>query len=213
MPIEETVAAAATAAAAPSTEIASAATTDNNDETHGRHGRRSRSGRRGRGGRGGRGRGRSNTSKLATTQTTTASTWQPVKPILGALCLKSEKHENKVSYDEFSKSLVNYVNTELEGGSDVIPVIEEFDDIRVAWEIGPNNLTPTEEASAVKKRLQQMKVNAFFYRLLTITENMEKLWGLAWGNTSASLKSQIETDLDFNQRSKLLDSICAQDIS
>ena len=52
-----------------------------------------------------------------------------------------------------------------------------------------------------------MKVNAFFYRLLTITENMEKLWGLAWGNTSASLKSQIETDLDFNQRSKSLDSI------
>jgi hypothetical protein len=114
-----------------------------------------------------------------------------------------------VSYDEFSKSIVNYVNTELEGGSDIIPVIEEFDDIRVTWEIEnmPNDLTPTEEASAVKKRLQQMKVNAFFYRLLTITQNMEKLWGLAWGNTSASLKSQIETDLDFNQCSKSLDSI------
>jgi hypothetical protein len=36
---------------------------------------------------------------------------------------------------------------------------------------------------------------------------MEKLWGLAWGNTSASLKSQIETDINFNQCSKSLDSI------
>lgn len=117
-----------------------------------------------------------------------------------------------MSYDKFSKSLlVNYMNTEVDGGtSDIIPVIEDFDDIRMVWKKDnmPDDLTPDEASSAVKKRLQQMKGNAFFYRrLLTISENMETLWSLAWENTSASLKSQIKTDAESSQRSKLLNFI------
>ena len=57
------------------------------------------------------------------------------------------------------------MNTELEGGSDVIPIIEDFDDIRVAWETHnmSEDLTTAEEASAVKKRLKMSNTCTVLY--------------------------------------------------
>ena len=129
--------------------------------------------------------------------------WEGAKPEVGAvLGLKSERLNNKVTFEVFREKLAIHVLSEFRNGRDILPAIKKMTDPRVTLRSrsGPKELTDEEKKSSIEVELQKQRIKPYIEREITARTNMDKLYGVIKGQCSESCIGIIENDKDHDDK-------------
>ena len=124
------------------------------------------------------------------------------------LALRTERFNHKVVFSSFTDKLKNYVVSNFNDAKDIVPMIEELrDTTQDVQNDEPANLTGTDATNAVKVIIKTEQVKRWMRRIEIHKNNKSTLYGLVWGQCSAGLQESIKGEAEYEQKSKVFDSI------
>ena len=109
--------------------------------------------------------------------------------IVIVLGLRTERVTKKVPFDTFREKLANYVLTTLKNAEDVVELIEEQVDPRASFEENnkPQPLTDEQKEDDMDVMIQTQYLKIYATRKFEIKDNINKIYGLFWGQFTHSL--------------------------
>ena len=113
------------------------------------------------------------------------------------LALRSERFDKKVSFQEFMDKIANYVVTNYKDGGDIQPLFVDLVDPTSDFQaknkpVKPESNQDEENPDEVDLEIYKEEVKQFVQRKMNLRRNMEKLYGLIWGQCSAGLQAYIK---------------------
>jgi hypothetical protein len=113
-----------------------------------------------------------------------------------------------VTFDIFREKLETYILRELKEANDVLPAVRELTCPKSSIDAQePKDLSEAEMKSAVKTMILQQEVKEFLLRKKTIQNNLDKIYGLVWGQCSQSLQSVMKGDVEYKEKSVAADCV------
>ena len=126
------------------------------------------------------------------------------------LCIGSKKWEvtKKVTYNIFKEKLANYVVANVTQGSDIECVILYLEDAKEQVDKEkPNKPTANELRDDMVKWEYQEMFKWYLNRLEQVRTNLKALYSLVWGQCTDALQSVVQTQTDFEAKSRSHDSV------
>ena len=116
------------------------------------------------------------------------------------LGLQSEKFNKKVQFQVFLEKLGTYIVSNLKDGGDIQPLYTTLSDPNENFASKHKPIKPesneTGELDEVDPEIYRKEVKQFVQRKINMRRNLEKAYGLIWGQCSAGLQAYIK-DLSY----------------
>ena len=108
------------------------------------------------------------------------------------LALRSERFDKKVSFQEFTDKVENYVVANFKDGGDIQPLFVDLIDPTGEFQVKNKPIKPKtneddENPDEVDLEIYKEEVKQFVQQKMNLRRNLEKSYGLIWGQCSASL--------------------------
>jgi hypothetical protein len=129
-------------------------------------------------------------------------------PAIGVILgLRTERIDKKTAFDNFREKLANYVLTNLKDAQDVIQLVEEQIDPRESFKKNnkPKPLTDEQKKDDIDVMIQTQYLKIYASREFAIKDNMNKIYGLFWGQCTHSLQCVIKNGSDFKDKHRAKD--------
>ena len=142
-------------------------------------------------------------------QLTNHITWEgDNSEVNGVVGMKIEKFHLKVPFETFKDKIMNYVISNYKNGGDMKPIFKKLEDPIKVMESKhkPKSLDGT--ADQIEKDIQRERIKQFVSREYVLRSNMEKLYGLLWGQCSSALQATIKGISEYEEKSDDFDPIC-----
>ena len=113
------------------------------------------------------------------------------------LALRSERFDKKVSFQEFTDKVANYVVINFKDGGDIQPLFTDLIDPTSEFQaknkpIKPEGNEEEENPDEVDLEIYKEEVKQFVQRKMNLRRNLEKSYGLIWGQCSAGLQAYVK---------------------
>ena len=122
-----------------------------------------------------------------------------------------ERFDKKVQYQVFIEKVTNYVISNLKDGGDIQTVYTELKDPTNNFQEQnkPIKLLPDDFGGIdeVHQEIYKEEVKQFVQQKINIRRNVEKSYGLVWGQWSADLKQYIKGISLYESRSKIFGTV------
>ena len=143
------------------------------------------------------------------TQPTDSNSFEGNVPEIGAvLGLKYEKFKKKsASFEIFLEKVSVYVISNLNDGGDCKLIFRKMQNPTKTFRAKYKPSAPTESSDTVDKDIYKEEVKLFVSREINLRRNIEKIFGLVWGQCSSALQSNIKAISEFEDKYDDLDTI------
>lgn len=103
----------------------------------------------------------------------------------------------------------NYALTNFKNGKDIMPLFTDMKDPMPSFKNKHKTKTISEEdkKDSVEVDIYQEKIKMYVSREHTVSKNVEKAYGLMWGQCSAALQVRIEGCNNFKNKSNEKDAL------
>ena len=146
------------------------------------------------------------TNRNGTVQSSTKRDYEGATPKLGAiLALRSENVTKKVNYDRFLEKLQIYIINELKNGDSIIEVTKKPKATIIEKDQKPKELSDEAKQSTVDVEIHKEEIKDYVKDLKLLKANLKKVYGIIYGNCTESVQTMIETDSEYNEKSKKID--------
>ena len=120
------------------------------------------------------------------------------------LALKFEKFHKKIPYEQFVDKINQYVLGNYKDGSDIKCLLKKLEDpMDTLKKYLPEDID--ENASAVEKEIQKEEIKQYVARKTNLRRNIEKVFGLIWGQCSSSLQAYIKGLSEYEEKCDVFD--------
>ena len=120
------------------------------------------------------------------------------------LALKFEKFHKKIPYEQFVDKINQYVLGNYKDGSDIKCLLKKLENpMDTLKKYLPEDID--ENASAVKKEIQKEEIKQYVARKTNLRRNIEKVFGLIWGQCSLSLQAYIKGLSEYEDKCDVFD--------
>ena len=127
------------------------------------------------------------------------------------LALRSERFDKKVHFQVFMEKMGNYVISNLKDGGDIQSIFHDLKDPTENFLQTHKPVKPPQDEFGgiddVDKEIYKEEVKQFVQRKINLRRNIEKSYGLIWGQCSSGLKQYIKGLETFSVNSKIFDTI------
>ena len=128
------------------------------------------------------------------------------------LALRIERMSKKVPFHQFIEKVYFYIVTNFKDGGDLYPLFHGLSDpintlLKKHKPTKPIKKEEGEPMDDVDMEIYKEEIKQFVQRKMNLRRNMEKTYGLVWGQCSTALQSFIKGISDFEQRSATFDII------
>ena len=121
----------------------------------------------------------------------------------GILALKHEKLDKKCQFQVFMDKIGNYVLSNLKDGGDIMFLFRKMENPATNFETKymPTELTEDQKKSQVRQDIYRERIKAYVAREVNMTRNVEKCFGVIWGQCSAELHARIKGIPEYEEKS------------
>ena len=128
------------------------------------------------------------------------------------LGMRVEKFHKKLPFHQFTEKTYFYIVTNYKDGGDLYPLFNGMEDplkvlIKRHKPVKPEPSSDEEDddssLDSVDKEIYREEVKQFVQRKLNLRRNMEKSYGLVWGQCSAALQSYMKGLRDYTKESSV----------
>ena len=158
--------------------------------------------------------GRPNTQRRRQTRQITSNSFSykgQCEEIGVLLALRSEKFDKKVRFQVFIENSSTYVISNLKDGGDIQCMYKDFKDPTANFQSMNKSIKPDPSTDPnvdeVDVDLYKEEVKQFVQRKMNLRRNIEKSYGLIWGQCSSGLKQYIKGLADFKVKSVKFDAV------
>ena len=132
-------------------------------------------------------------------------TYEGECPAVGAiLALKLEKFHKKLPYEQFIDKINQFVLGNYKDGSDIKCLIKKLENpMEALKKYRPDEIE--KDASSVEKEIQKEEIKQYVARKTNLRRNIEKVFGLIWGQTSSSLQAYIKGLSEYEEKNDVFD--------
>ena len=127
------------------------------------------------------------------------------------LGLRSEKFDKKVQFQVFLEKLGTYIVSNLKDGGDIQPLYATLTDPSENFTSKYKPIKPEYddigEVDEVDMEIYREEVKQFVQRKINMRRNLEKTYGLVWGQCSAALQTYIKGLLYYETSSSKFDAL------
>jgi len=125
------------------------------------------------------------------------------------LALKHEKLDKKVQYQVFTEKVANYIYSNVKNGGDLIPLFSSLRDPMDHFNSKrkPKKLTETQLQDTLEVDIYKESIKVYVSGRTTLTRNVEKTYGIIWGQCSSALQSKIKSVSEYTSKSMELDAL------
>ena len=127
------------------------------------------------------------------------------------LSLRSERFDKKVHFQVFMEKMANYVISNLKDGGDIQCIFHELKDPTENFLLTHKTVKPPQDEfggiDEVDKEIYKEEVKQFVQRKINLRRNIEKSYGLIWGQYSSGLKQYVKGLESYSVNSKSFDTI------
>ena len=127
------------------------------------------------------------------------------------LALRSERFDKKVQFQVFMEKMDTYVISNFKDGGDIQSVFTELKDPTDVFQASNKPMKPEQddlgEVDEVDKEIYKEEVKQFVQRKINLRRNMEKSYGLVWGQCSSGLKQYIKGLATYEPNAKTFDIV------
>ena len=118
------------------------------------------------------------------------------------LALKYEKVELKKSFDVFREKPINYTIKYLKNYEYVLVLVQDTKYPKASFDTKnePTQLNEAEANSVVKKAILASRLRYCIYREARLVSNMNKIYGIIWGQCTTGLQSVLKGNEEFPSR-------------
>ena len=108
------------------------------------------------------------------------------------LALRLEHFDKKVSFQEFTDKVANHVVANFKDGGDIQPLFMDLIDPTREFQVKNKTIKPEtnedeENSDKVDLEIYKEEMKQFVQRKMNLRRNLEKSYGLIWGQCSAGL--------------------------
>ena len=126
-------------------------------------------------------------------QLTNHITWEgDNSEVNGVVGMKIEKFHLKVTFETFKDKVMNYVISNYKNGGDMKPIFKKLQDPIKVMESKHRPKSLEDSADQIERDIQRERIKKFVSRDYVLRSNMEKLYGLLWGQCSSALQATIK---------------------
>ena len=125
------------------------------------------------------------------------------------MALKHEKLDKKVQFQVFVDKVGNYAYSNVKNGGDLIPLFkdmadpkQEFDDKRKPQKLSEDKMKDSLEVDIYKE-----EIKIYVTSKSILSRNLEKTYGIIWGQCSSALQSKVKSITSYNIKSTELDAL------
>ena len=125
----------------------------------------------------------------------------------GIIALKYEKFDKKLQFQVFMDKVSNYTLSNFKDGGDLTPLFKKQKNSTKSFDkkIISSPLTEEQKKDDLERDICKEKIKLFVTRDCNLTRNMEKVYGLIWGQCGAALHAKIKGLSDYEMSSSDLD--------
>ena len=126
------------------------------------------------------------------------------------LALRSERFDKKVSFVRFMEKMSNYVISNLKDGGDVQSLFIKYQDPTNAFITANKPVKPDENDPDVDEAdvdIYKEDIKQFVQRKINLRRNLEKCYGLVWGQCSGGLQTYLRGTLSYETKSVIFDVV------
>ena len=104
----------------------------------------------------------------------------------------------------FRENLINYTIKELNKTKDVLVLVQDTEDPKSSFDTKNETkyLNESEAKSEVKNSILATRVRKYIEREVRLVSNMNKNYGIIWGQCTSVLNSILKGNEDFSSKSK-----------
>ena len=131
-------------------------------------------------------------------------------PEIGAiLALKYEKLDKKAQFQTFIEKALNYAISNYKDGGDIAPLLQDLVDPLPEFERKrkPKSLTDEQKKDTVNLDIYKERVKIYVSREMNLTRNIEKMYGVLWGQCSSALQAKIKGSTAYSVESRDLNTL------
>jgi len=126
------------------------------------------------------------------------------------LAMRSEKFEKKVPFQIFVEKIATYVVSNLKDGGDIQTIFLEMKDPSKTFNeshkpIKPEKRDEDEDIDEVDLEIYREEVKQFVQRKMNMRRNVEKSYGLVWGQCSNGLQTYIKGLSSYDTQARIFD--------
>ena len=125
------------------------------------------------------------------------------------LALRSERFDKKVPFQIFMERLATYVVSNLKDGGDIQIIFTELKDPTKSFNELHKPIKPEtsegDELDEVDLEIYKEEVKQFVQRKMNLRRNIEKSFGLVWGQCSNGLQTYIKGLYSYETQAKIFD--------
>ena len=127
------------------------------------------------------------------------------------LALRSERFDKKVQFQVFMEKMDTYVISNLKDGGDIQCVFTDMKDPTNAFQDANKPVKPAKDdfggVDEVDQEIYKEEVKQYVQRKINLRRNMEKCFGLVWGQCSSGLKQYIKGLASYESSTKQFDVV------
>ena len=150
-----------------------------------------------------------NNNRNINTQHTDLNSFEGSIPEVGAvLGLKYERLKKKAtSFESFLEKTSTYIISNLKDGADTKSIFKTMTDPTTTFKSRYKPSAPSETGDSVDKDIYREEVKLYVTRQVNLRRNVEKIFGIVWGQCSSALQSNIKAITEFSEKHDILDTI------
>ena len=107
----------------------------------------------------------------------------------------------------FKDKIMNYVISNYKNGGDMKPIFKKLEYPIKAMESKHKPKSLDDTGDQIEKDIQRERIKKFVSREYILRSNMEKLYGLLWGQRSSALQATIKGRSEYEDKSDDFDAI------
>ena len=129
------------------------------------------------------------------------------------LALRAERFDKKVSFQEFIDKVSNYVVSNFKDGGDIQPLFVDLIDPTKEFQTKNKPVKPEEvdeeenPTDEVDQEIYKEEVKQFVQRKMNLRRNLEKSYGLIWGQCSVGLQAYIKGTSAYSAMSQIFNVV------
>ena len=128
------------------------------------------------------------------------------------LGMRVERFQRKLPFHQFTEKVYFYIVAEYKDGSDLYPLFKHFEDPMDAlaneMPVKPEVFEDTNPSIVeAEKEVFKEEIKQFVQRKLTLRRNMQKAFGLIWGQCSNQLQEYMKGLSEYEDNSSIADVI------
>ena len=125
----------------------------------------------------------------------------------GVVGMKIENFHLKVPFKTFKDKMMNYDIYNYKNGGYMKLIFKKIEDPIKVMESKHKPKSLEDAADQIEKDIQRERIKQFVSREYVLRSNMEKLYGLLWGQCSSALQATIKRISEYEDKSDDFDPI------